>query len=373
VLLAALALARGRLRSLGSGDLSDTIEQEGSEDSKASEGVACWCRELEEKLDERSREASSEVNFLTTLRDQKHFENSGLRIEVQKHQHEAVRHQQSLDEGSALASAAAADHASDREFHEDALRSLGKALDVIPEGTGGEVRGALEALNSSFASRLREAREAHQLRAGAHEDALRAKGQMLRLAHEGARAAQDRLQAGEGTVAGANAKLSAYAAQQQADAALRAAAQSLCGTVQDGAQARQQLRQQALIAISQAAVVAAQAVAAKSTAGLVLVAAANDRSGAARAAGLDALVARSTELESRLALALTNAVSTTRAVQMGILHADGAVKDAIVKVGAKVESDLQAMQPLFSAARAAGHKSSEADLTLESALAGTAL
>jgi len=258
VLLAALALARGRLRSLGSGDLSDTIEQEGSEDSKASEGVACWCRELEEKLDERSREASSEVNFLTTLRDQKHFENSGLRIEVQKHQHEAVQHQQSLDEGSALASAAAADHASDREFHEDALRSLGKALDVIPEGTGGEVRGALEALNSSFASRLREAREAHQLRAGAHEDALRAKGQMLRLAHEGARAAQDRLQAGEGTVAGANAKLSAYAAQQQADAALRAAAQSLCGTVQDGAQARQQLRQQALIAISQAAVVAAQ-------------------------------------------------------------------------------------------------------------------
>lgn len=373
MLLAAVSLARGRLRNLGSGDLSEKVEQEGSDDSKASEGVACWCRELEEKLDERSREASSEVNFLTTLRNQKHFENSGLRIEVQKHQHEAAQHQQSLDEGGALADAAAADHASDREFHENALRSLGKALDVIPEGTGGEVRGALEALNSSFSDKLREARAEHQHRASAHEDALKAKEEMLRLAHEGAQAAQERLQAGEGTVADASAKLSAYEAQQQADAALRAAAQSLCGTVEDGAQARRQLRQQALIAISQAAVVEAQAVAAKAHAGLVLAAAASERSGAAGTAGLDALVARSSDLESKLALALTNTVSTAQAAQMGTLHAEGAVKDAIVKLGDKVESDLQAMQPLFSAVRTAGHKSSEADLALESALASTAL
>lgn len=374
MLLAAVSLARGRLRNLGSGDLSEKVEQEGSDDSKASEGVACWCRELEEKLDERSREASSEVNFLTTLRNQKHFENSGLRIEVQKHQHEAAQHQQSLDEGGALADAAAADHASDREFHENALRSLGKALDVIPEGTGGEVRGALEALNSSFADKLREARAEHQHRASAHEDALKAKEEMLRLAHEGAQAAQERLQAGEGTVADASTKLSAYEAQQQADAALRAAAQSLCGTVEDGAQARRQLRQQALIAISQAAVVEAQAVAAKAHAGLVLAAAAaNERSRAAGTAGLDALVARSSDLESKLALALTNTVSTAQAAQMGTLHAEGAVRDAIVKLGDKVESDLQAMQPLFSAVRTAGHKSSEADLALESALASTAL
>lgn len=372
VLLAAVSLARGGLRKHDSrgGDLSEKVDQEGSEDSKASEAVACWCRELEEELGERAREASSEVNFLTTLRSQKHFENAGLRIEVQKHQHEAAQHQQSLDEGGALADAAAADHASDREFHEDALESLGKALDVIPEGTGGEVRGALEALNSSFAGKLREARAAHELRSGAHEDALKAKEEMLRLSREGTAAGQERLHAGEGTEADAGAKLSAYAAQQQADATLRAAAQSLCGTVQDGAQARQQLRQQALIALSQAAVVAAQAVAAKSQAGLVLATAAGERSGAA---GLSALVARSSDLESKLALALTTTVSTARAVQMGTLHAESAVKDAIVKVGDKVEGDLQAMQPLFGAVRTAGHKSSEADLALESALASTAL
>lgn len=366
VALTLLSMARaGMRRSFVSGDLAEQVEAQGSQDSKASEGAHCWCRELEETLAERAREATSEVNFLTTQRNTRHFDNNRLRAEVKQHERDASQHQQSLDQGGALASRAATDQDADSEFHRGALRSVRKALDAVPEGTGEEVRGALQALNQTFAEKLRESQEAHEQRAGAHEEALKAKQEMLRLAHAGAQSAQDRLQAGEGFVVRADAKLNAYSAQQEADASLRAAVGALCGALEEQEEGRQQLRHQALIAISEAKVASAQAAAAQARAGLVLAAGKAGRSVAAVAD----VVARGGEVESKLAAALTSTVQTGHLVNMGGAHATDAVKAAIASIGKEAESNLEAMQPLFAAVRGAGQQCGKADARLQAALA----
>jgi len=357
--LCALLLSLAR-----AGDIGEKLAAETAADDAASENAKCWCKDLQETLASRAREAEFELRHLDNQKSKGDTDNNVLRLEVAAHQAEASQHQQSLDSNAAIANKTQLSYEEGKAFHETALKSVRKAMDALPDGKGGDVRGALRGLEQSFAKKLDEVKDKQGSKlAGLRE----AKAEMLRLAREAEGEKTRRLADGVRAVEQASIQYDRFTAQSDADRALNSAMQSRCTTLSSEAVERKRLRQQAIMAVSQAKVNVAEAAAAKASSKLVLFSSAASKSSRILAEddgdALVALMARSSEVQGEMAKMLSAVVLDAHLLdsRSGV---DAAVKAALAKLGQEAGTNLRSLPHLFDAVRAAGGKSSEADRML---------
>jgi len=329
---------------------------------------------LDEALDWRKRDTDSQLRFLETQGTIAKLENQKLRHQVAGHLAEAEQHQQSLDTHTAITGRSNKAYEEEREFHESALKSIHKAIGVIPEGSGGEVRGALRGLASTFSDKLDESAAEQKRQANGVSDAKR---ELLRLAKEGAKAKQQRLAKGLKDVERTTAQAALYSERRDADLALGDARRTLCNSVEQGLSARTRLRQQALIAFSTADAEAAQAAAARAASKVVaLVGSGKARShsggnataavsrGSSAGPDFERIMGRTKKIEAGLMKALDlskyNGHSITTS---GRLNKD--VKSAVASLQKEVDANLEAMPKLFAAVHSSGQKSLKVDARMK--------
>merc|ERR1719440_1969744 len=132
-------------------DLNDKLDAESKADKDAAEEAKCWCKSVQSALDDRLRNSESEVSDLEHIRDARTFENVGLNVEVKQHKEQIDEHTQSLAAAGALADKGAKAHVDEKEQTAQALKSLRKAIDIVPKGN--EVHGVLQGLEDKFASK----------------------------------------------------------------------------------------------------------------------------------------------------------------------------------------------------------------------------
>jgi len=229
-------------------DLNDQLDSETKADAKAAEEAKCWCKSVQSVLDDRLRTSESEVSELEHIRDSRFYENVGLNVEVKRHQEQIGDHEQSLQAANAIAEKGRKSHVNEKEETAQALKSLRKALDIVPKGN--EVAGTLKGLESSFADKLEQATEEHDRRQSQFKDMNEAKGEMLKLARKSMDNKMRRLADGSVVIAQAKSDIAAYSAQREADYSLQSSLKSVCGEIADAATKREKQRQDAVIAIS---------------------------------------------------------------------------------------------------------------------------
>lgn len=357
-LLLALAPAlAGALSLTQSGDdLSEALEKQASVDAAATQKAVCWCKDLKGELQSRIEGSSQEAERLRNQGKTRTFENEQLKLQIKDFEDEASEHKQSLGAASSIASRNQASRDQEVEFHENALQSLRKAMDVIPPGSGAQVRGALQGLEQSFQDKLENIKDDDQ---SGFEDLQKKKQEMLHLANKGAATKRARLAEGKAYVARVKARASLLEAQGEADQSTRSAALSLCQTVEDQGKERERLRQEAVIAISNANVVAAQAAQQKATSAVVFA----QQGELNTASSLEQLVQQSEEVEEGVAQILGQIVVTAHTMQYQ--HSvPSAVKTAIEKLGEEVKGNRDGMPKLFQDLRTAAHESLNVDRKL---------
>jgi len=351
-------------------DLGETLSAESTEDASASDKATCWCKQLEETLDTRSREADAELNYWEKTKTAQHYENEALRIEVAAHKDEAADHQHALDQGNAISSKKQKSYEEERDFHENAVKSVQKAMAAIPEGSGEEVKGALRGLEDQFTDKMEEADSQHS---NNMQDVLDSKAEMLRLANSAASAKQKRLSDGEADVGHATGMYGAYQNQTTADSELSVAVQNLCQELPNQAQERERLRQQALVAISTVNAEIAQKAsqAAFSKFSLIrrssnLRASHSAKTKAKSRRELDSelkeLIIKGEQVEADMVKLLNNVVHEANwGPSSGPAAADARVETALQELAKTAEADVQKLPPLFAAVKLAALKSLKAD------------
>lgn len=364
---AAAALA---LTGVDAGHIDEKLSADKEADETASKKAHCWCQGMEEVLAARSREGESQTRYLSSQKDQRDASNNLLRLEIKGHHKQANEHQQSLDSGAAVMGKSQADFEEEAEFHEKAITAVKTAMDKIPEGQGGEVRGALRGLHDTFSKNLEEAKEQQESKfAGLREQ----KSKMLDLANQAAEMKAERLAAGEKASSQAEAQLRLYGEQRDADFELSSQLRDACSALESDAAERLRLRNEVDVAVSQAKVDEAHAASQKAALKVLL----STRRGVQQAAahsqyspveeatetakGLAKLLAESAQVEEALQKTLS---STVMNVHLAGGEGAPAVKTAVDKLGAAAEKNAGALPQLFDKVRAAGQKCSQADAKL---------
>lgn len=231
-------------------DLNHQLQAESKADAEASDGVKCWCNDVQSALDERLRNSESEISDLERIRDSRFYENVRLNIEVKQHKEEIDDQTQSMAAADAIAGKHAMAHANEKEDTTQALKQLRQALGKVPQGS--EVHGALQGLEDTFANNLENARQQHERRDAQFKDVSDAKGEMLKLARKGLRTKLHRVADGKVVIAQAKSEIAAYSAQRDADWSLQASLRRVCDDVANAATNREKQRRDIMIAISQA-------------------------------------------------------------------------------------------------------------------------
>jgi len=344
-------------------DFAARLQAEGEEDAAAGRAAGCWCEELGEALEWRERDTDSQLRFLNTQGKIAKIDNQKLRHQVSGHIAEAERHQQSLDTHSAITGRKNKDYEDEREFHESALKGIREAIGVIPEGSGGQVRGALRGLEQTFSDKLEESTAEQKRQANGLQDAKR---ELLRLAKEGAKAKQKRLAKGLQDVERTSAQAALYSERRDADLALGNARRTLCSSVEEALATRLRLRQQALIAFSKADAEVAQAAAARAASKVVALvggqanATAMVSKGAATGPDFQRILGRTNKIEAGLMKVLDlSAYNGHSVASSGRVNKD--VKSAVASLQNEVDANLEATPGLFAAVRSTGQKSLEVD------------
>jgi len=230
-------------------DINDQLDAESKVDEKAAGEAKCWCKSVQSAIDDRLRNSESEVSELERIRDARFYENVGLNVEVKQHQEQIASHTRSLQESNAILGKATKSHTGEKEETAQALKSLKKALDIVPKGN--EVHGTLKGLEDSFTSKLEEATKEHERRQTQFKDMNEAKSEMLNLAKHGMNMKMRRLADGKVVIAQAKSDLAAYSKQRDADYSLQSSLTSVCGDLADAATKRAKLRQDTVIALSE--------------------------------------------------------------------------------------------------------------------------
>lgn len=174
-------------------------------------------------------------------------------MEISQHHQQASMHQNGLDTAEEIDSAEHSAYQEDHAVRGGSLDSIQGALDAIPEGMGGDVRGALRGLEQGFASNNEDAERSEKHRSDEMKGLMEAKANMLRLEHQSAERKSKRLADSQAAVEQASSHLEAYGARIDADASLRHASEELCSALSNRADERGSLRQATHVAISEAA------------------------------------------------------------------------------------------------------------------------
>jgi len=363
-----LVLARG-------GDLRDTLEAQSTADGDVSEEAACWCNKLKDTLNSRSRETESQLQYMRNEQSRRHFENEALRSEVAGHEAEAEEHQQSLDSGASINSKAHASYEEEKGFHESALKSVRKAMEVIPDGSGGEVMGALRGLEQTFSDKMEDAQAQHESR---DQGLLDSKAEMLRLAKSAAATKSKRLSDGVAAVAQAKARVSLYDEQSSADASLGTSVENLCTSLTTDREMRERLWQDAILAYSQAEAEKASALATKSMSRLAffkrtskfssdksnLRATLSSEGHAAHTmkddSDLESFMSRSKVVQAKIIQMLGVVLSDVRLVDQSS-NADEHLKRAVEELCKTAAANAEPLPSLFEAVRSVGQRSMTID------------
>lgn len=360
-LLLSLCVALSRVGAYD--DVDEKLSAETTADDAASSMAACWCHEYEEELDSRGRDIEFALRHAEQDKNVAHFGNVKLRLEIDEHSKEISQHQQSLDSGAAIKGKSQSAYEEERQFHQAAIDSIHKAIDVIPAGSGGEVRGTLQSLKQTFADKMSESEAQHN---SSFRGVLDAKAEMLRLAKEGADMKSKRLQEGLSTVEAADHRITAFTAQESSDASVRSSLTTLCDGLSSEAAERTRLRQQAAIVVSQAKADQAAAAAHQAYSKMSFLRGSSKvnvtihASSHAQATSLEAMLARGKDVEAKV----TKMLSMVR-LDAQLIGATGGetakVKAAIADLGKKADANLQAFPSLFAAVRTSGQKSAIVD------------
>lgn len=352
------------------GHIDEKLSADAEADAEASKKAHCWCQGLEVALAARSREGESQTRYLGSQKDQHDASNNLLRLEIAGHQKQASEHQNSLDSGAAVMGKSQKDFEDEAQFHESAIAAVSKALDKIPEGSGGEVKGALRGLHETFSKNLEQAQEDNAAKfAGLREQ----KSKMLDLANQAAEMKAERLASSEKAAQQAETQLKLYGEQRDADFGLSGELREACSALESEAAERLRLRNEVSVALSQAKVDEAQAASLRAASKVLL----STKRGvqAAKAHGqyspldeatstskdLAKLLAQSSAVEGALLKMLSATVMTAHLADSGSAPA---VKSSIDKLGAAGEANANALPQLFDKVRAAGQKCSQADAKL---------
>lgn len=350
------ALAAALSVTQSGGDLSEALEKEASADASATQKAICWCKDLKSELQSRIDGSSQEAERLRNQGKTRTFENEQLKLQIKDFEDEASEHKQSLDAASSIASRNEASRDKEVEFHEGALKSLRKAMAVIPPGSGAQVRGALQGLEQNFQDKLEKLKDDDQ---SGFEDLQKKKQEMLHLANKGATTKRARLAEGNAYVARVKARASLLEAQGEADVSTRSAAEKVCQTVEAQGKERERLRQEAVIAISNANVAAAQAAQQQATSAVVLA----QQAAITMASSLEQLVQESEQVEEGIAQILGQIVVTAHVAQYQP-SVPSAVKAAIEKLAEEAKGNRDGMPKLFQDLRTAARESLNADKKL---------
>jgi len=230
-------------------DLNDQLDAETKADEKAADEAKCWCKSVQEVIDDRLRNSESEVSQLERIRDSRFYENVGLNVEVKQHSKQIAEHSRSLQASGAILDKASKSHSGEKEETAQALSSLKKALDIVPKGN--QLHGTLKGLEDSFASKLKQATEDHERQQSQFKDMNEAKTDMLKLAEQSKDNKMRRLAEGKVIIAQAKSDIAAYSGQRDADYGLQSSLQSVCGKLAGAATQRTKLRQDTMIALSE--------------------------------------------------------------------------------------------------------------------------
>jgi len=239
-------------------DVDAALRDIGEQDSSATTKVGCWCDSIRSVLAARTNDAETDLRSLETGIAGATAGNVALGIETRRHESEAAKHAQALDAASAIRDR---NHERFKSEEQDAMSSLdglNSAQEVLPplgflqQPSNSQIAGVLDGLEDTFKSSLEKARADEATQKSQFDDLYAAKSKLQKLEAASAARKKERMAATEMQLARDKQTQAALEGRQEADGALRAAVEAACEAVTEGAAARTEARQAAVVALSTA-------------------------------------------------------------------------------------------------------------------------